>query len=394
MQETICVSFELGRSSKGSQNLNTGNEMINANDRMHFHIRSELTEHLRSLANVEARQQVGDLTDEKIFSEEHPCYVIVHIAPPTNRRMDPPNWYPTVKALIDGLTDMGMFSDDNKNIITGFIFLDEPKTETGKYRIDLELCPGEIRDRLSTNTSKQFWFDEFPWNMEQRNEEERKYQTMPDMTFEQEQHMLDKQAGILHSFVAGCDEAGRGPFAGPLVAAAVILPDNAELPEITDSKKINKKYHRTYAEHVLREAVAVGIGVASVEYIDRFGIELANHYAIEEAVKNLDIPPTRILIDGSNQQVIKTDIPQTQIIKGDQKSLSIAAASVVAKSVHDELLRQCAAEFPEYGWEKNAGYGTPDHLRAIEEHGICKYHRKSFKPIKEYLKRQQNVYMK
>lgn len=211
---------------------------------------------------------------------------------------------------------------------------------------------------------------------------------MPDMTLEKEQQALDDQAGIRPSFVAGCDEAGRGPFAGPLVAAAVILPEDADLPEITDSKKINKKYHRPYAEHVLKEALAVGIGVASVEYIDRFGIGMANRYAIEQAVKNLPVAPTRLLIDGSAQQVIHTEIPQTQVVKGDQKSLSIAAASVVAKSVHDELLRQCAREFPEYGWEKNAGYGTPDHLKAIEEHGICKYHRQSFKPIKEYLKRK------
>lgn len=211
---------------------------------------------------------------------------------------------------------------------------------------------------------------------------------MPDMTFEEEQHQLDKQAGITHSFVAGCDEAGRGPFAGPLVAAAVILPEHANLPEITDSKKVNKRYHRQYAEHILQEALAVGIGVANVEFIDRFGIGLANRYAIEEAVKNLKIQPTRLLIDGSSQQVIKTDIPQTQIVKGDQKSLSIAAASIVAKSVHDELMRQCAAEFPEYDWGINAGYGTPGHLEAIETYGICKYHRKSFKPIKEYLKRK------
>lgn len=210
------------------------------------------------------------------------------------------------------------------------------------------------------------------------------------MLLEQEQHRLDEQENVTQSYIAGCDEAGRGPFAGPLVAAAVILPMNADLPEITDSKKINKKYHRSYAEHVLQEAIAVGVGVASVEYIDRFGIGMANRYAIEEAVKNLGVKPTRLLIDGSSQQIIHTDIPQTQVVKGDQKSLSIAAASVVAKSIHDELMRQCAEEFPEYDWGKNAGYGTPDHLKAIEEYGICKYHRKSFKPIKDYLKRKGN----
>lgn len=211
---------------------------------------------------------------------------------------------------------------------------------------------------------------------------------MPDMTLEKEEQAFDMQAGKKVSYVAGCDEAGRGPFAGPLVAAAVILPSDANLPEITDSKKINKRLHRPYAEHVLREAKAVGIGVASVEYIDRFGIGMANRYAIEEALKSLPITPTRVLIDGSAQQVIHTDLPQRQVVKGDQKSLSIAAASIIAKSIHDELMRQCAEEFPKYGWDKNAGYGTTDHMNAIETYGICKYHRKSFKPIKDYLKRK------
>lgn len=211
---------------------------------------------------------------------------------------------------------------------------------------------------------------------------------MPDMTLEKEQHALDKEAGISPSIVAGCDEAGRGPFAGPLVAAAVILPDDAKLPGVTDSKKIKKKYHKLYAERVLREALDVSVGVASVEYINRFGVGMANRYAIEQAIAGLTMKPTRILIDGSSQQEIKTDIPQEQIVKGDQISLSIAAASVVAKSVHDELLNLCAKEFPQYHWEKNAGYGTPDHLKAIEVYGICKYHRTSFKPIKDYLKRK------
>ena len=194
---------------------------------------------------------------------------------------------------------------------------------------------------------------------------------MPDMKYEEEQQKLDAQEGIYPSLIAGCDEAGRGPLAGPLVAAAVILPEHPDLPEITDSKKINKKHHRAYAEHVLREAKAVGIGVASVEYIDRFGIGMANRYAIEQAVANLPVKPTRLLIDGSNQQRIHTKIPQTQ-------------------SIHDALMEEYAREYPQYGWLKNAGYGTPDHLAAIEAYGICEYHRKCFKPIKEYLKRKEH----
>ena len=211
---------------------------------------------------------------------------------------------------------------------------------------------------------------------------------MPDMELEKAQRALDYENGATKSYVAGCDEAGRGPFAGPLVAAAVILPENAVLPHITDSKKVKKTKHKEYAKQILQEAIAVGVGVASVEYIDRFGIGMANRYAIEQAVQNLPVTPTRLLIDGSTEQVINTDIPQTQVVKGDAKSLSIAAASIVAKSIHDELMRKCDEEYPEYKWGKNAGYGTPDHLKAIEEYGICKYHRKSFKPIKAYLKRK------
>lgn len=211
---------------------------------------------------------------------------------------------------------------------------------------------------------------------------------MPDMSFEQEEKALDAREGISPSIIAGCDEAGRGPFAGPLVAAAVILPDDAYLPSITDSKKVNKSLHRVYADRILKVALDVGIGIANVAYIDRFGIGMANRYALEEAVRHLRLKPTRVLVDGSAQQIISIDIPQRQIVQGDQKSLSIAAASIIAKSIHDELLRKCDEEFPQYGWKKNAGYGTPDHLAAIEKYGICKYHRRSFKPIKNYLKRQ------
>lgn len=209
---------------------------------------------------------------------------------------------------------------------------------------------------------------------------------VPDFELEAAEQEADRNNGITCSYVAGCDEAGRGPFAGPLVAAAVILPKNVSLPGITDSKKVPKNKHREYARQIVNNAIAVGVGVASVEYIDRFGIGAANRYAIEEAVKSLSVKPTRLLIDGSAQQEIQTDLPQKQVVKGDQKSLSIAAASIVAKSIHDELLWECAAEFPEYNWGKNAGYGTPDHIAAIRKYGVCKHHRRSFKPIKNYLK--------
>lgn len=187
----------------------------------------------------------------------------------------------------------------------------------------------------------------------------------------------------ISGLVAGCDEAGRGSWAGPIVAAAVILPENIILPGVNDSKKINKKNHRTLADVILKKAIAVGIGIASNEFIDKNGIKYANQYVLQKAVENLNITPQYVLVDGGPQQKIDIKIPQEEIEKGDQKSLSIAAASIIAKSVHDELMKRYAMEFPEYKWDDNAGYGSMEHRVAINQHGPCKYHRFSFKPIYE-----------
>lgn len=194
---------------------------------------------------------------------------------------------------------------------------------------------------------------------------------------------LERQIGGL---VAGCDEAGRGSWAGPIVAAAVILPNNIILPGVDDSKSVNKKNHRALADVILEKAVAVGIGIADNNLIDTKGLAYANRYVIAKAVEDLKIKPGYLLIDGGPQQEIDTDIPQEEIPKGDQKSLSIAAASIIAKSVHDELMRRYTKEYPQYNWEKNTGYGTMDHKCAIRQYGICRFHRKSFKPIKEFIK--------
>lgn len=206
---------------------------------------------------------------------------------------------------------------------------------------------------------------------------------MADLTIEQ--RIIKTSQG--YRFVAGCDEAGRGSWAGPIVAAAVILPNNAILPGVNDSKTVNKKNHRALAEMITTKALAIGIGVASNQFIDEKGLGYANRYVIQKAVENLSIVPDYLLIDGGPQQKIDTDIPQEEIPKGDQKSLSIAAASIIAKSVHDELMKHYAKEYPEYNWDDNAGYGSMDHKYAINEHGICKYHRCSFKPIKEYVEK-------
>ncbi len=187
--------------------------------------------------------------------------------------------------------------------------------------------------------------------------------------------------------VAGCDEAGRGSWAGPIVAAAVILPERVILPGVNDSKTVNKKNHRALADVILKKAIAVGVGIASNKFIDENGLGYANRYVIQKAVENLGVKPGYLLIDGGPQQRIDTDIPQEEVPKGDQKSLSIAAASIIAKSVHDEIMKRYADKYPEYNWDDNTGYGTMDHRFAINEHGICEYHRLSFKPIREYVEK-------
>lgn len=212
---------------------------------------------------------------------------------------------------------------------------------------------------------------------------------MADLTKETElMHALYEQ-GIETPFIAGCDEAGRGSFAGPLVAAAVILPQDADLSEINDSKKISKNRHIALSQKIMDNALAIGIGIIDIDYIDRFGVGQANKKALEEAVADLPKIPSHLLIDGSTQQIITSDIPQTQLIKGDSISLSIASASIIAKTVHDVIMRQLHEQYPEYSWDTNTGYGTQAHIQAINTFGITDHHRRSVKPVKEYLKRTQ-----
>ena len=183
--------------------------------------------------------------------------------------------------------------------------------------------------------------------------------------------------------VAGCDEAGRGSWAGPLVAAAVILPKNVSLPGVNDSKQVSKNRHRELADLILKKALYTGIGIADNKYIDAYGVGPANRYALEQAVKALPVTPDFVLVDGGSQQKLNLAIPQEELEKGDQKSLSIAAASILAKSVHDVLMCQYAETYPAYHWEENAGYGTESHRKALEKYGLSLYHRKSVAPVRD-----------
>lgn len=185
------------------------------------------------------------------------------------------------------------------------------------------------------------------------------------------------QAG--YQAIAGVDEVGRGPLAGPVVAAAVILPPGCKIKGLNDSKKIPKKKHQDIYQAVMDKALAVGIGLMDSEIIDQVNIYEATKLAMKKALSKLSLKPDYLLIDAMKLDV---DIPQESIIKGDANSLSIAAASIVAKVTRDKLMADYDKEFPGYDFAKNAGYGTKNHLQGLDRHGVTPIHRKTFEPIK------------
>lgn len=185
--------------------------------------------------------------------------------------------------------------------------------------------------------------------------------------------------------VAGIDEAGRGPLAGPVVAAAVILPQGFELPGLTDSKQLTEKQRDRFYPLIGAQARAVGIGVATTVEIDRINILQATLLAMQRAIERLSETPDHLLIDGITPLPVK--ISQQTLKKGDSRSLSIAAASVVAKVVRDRIMLSLDRQHPGYGFARHKGYGTVQHRQAIAELGPCRHHRASFAGVKEYLER-------
>ena len=179
--------------------------------------------------------------------------------------------------------------------------------------------------------------------------------------------------------IAGVDEVGRGPLAGPVVAAAVILPKACKIPGLNDSKKIPKSKHKEIYEAVLQNAIAIGIGVKDNQVIDQVNIYEATKLAMMEAIGQLEPQPQHLLIDA-----MKLDLPisQTSIIKGDANSLSIAAASIVAKVTRDQMMEEFDCEYPGYDFTQNAGYGTANHLAGLDKLGVTPIHRRSFEPVK------------
>lgn len=207
--------------------------------------------------------------------------------------------------------------------------------------------------------------------------------TSPDYSFE----LAAQSRGL--ALIAGVDEVGRGPLCGPVVAAAVIL-DPRQIPSgLNDSKKLSEKVReRLFGE--LMSLATVGLGMASVEEIDQINILRASHLAMERAVAALAIPPDHVLIDG-NQKPRGLRLSCETIVKGDGKSVSIAAASIIAKVTRDRIMVDLAQQHPGYGWAKNAGYPTKDHIAALQNLGVTPVHRRSFKPVHKMLYQEKFV---
>lgn len=179
-----------------------------------------------------------------------------------------------------------------------------------------------------------------------------------------------------YSYICGVDEAGRGPLCGPVVAAAVILPKEKCIEGVNDSKKLTEKKREVLYDEIMKNAVAVGVGISDVDVIESVNILNATKLAMKEAISNLKINTDYVLIDGN--QGIDIQVPFETVVKGDSKSESIACASIIAKVTRDRMLYEYDKLYPEYGFSKHKGYGTKVHIEAIKKYGLCPIHRKSF----------------
>lgn len=184
------------------------------------------------------------------------------------------------------------------------------------------------------------------------------------------------------TLIAGVDEVGRGPLIGPVVACACILPVNFYHKDIKDSKKLSEKKREEMYKIIKENAISIGLGIVSEKVIDEVNIYEATKIAMKEAIKNLNITPEHVLIDAMK---LELNIPSTSIIKGDAKSESIAAASIIAKVTRDHMLDEMYKEYPMYDLKNNKGYGTKKHLEALQTYGPCKYHRVSYSPVRNAL---------
>lgn len=215
------------------------------------------------------------------------------------------------------------------------------------------------------------------WKKQQIKQRQLEKQFLDMMHFENEA----RERGYLG--IAGLDEVGRGPLAGPVVAACVIVPEDFHLVGLTDSKKLSAKKREFFYDEIINGAIAVGIGDATSKEIDEINILQASKKAMLRAINQLkEVTPDYLLVDAMELPI---DIPQQSLIKGDARSISIAASSVVAKVTRDRYMKNLHKKFPAYQFDKHMGYGTAIHLKAIEKYGVLDEHRKSFAPVKAYL---------
>ncbi len=183
--------------------------------------------------------------------------------------------------------------------------------------------------------------------------------------------------------IAGVDEVGRGPLAGPVVTAAVILPENYVLPRLTDSKKLTAKRREILAHSIKQQAISWALGEASIEEIDEINILNATLLAMQRAVRNLSITPTKILVDGNRTP--EFSVPAEAIVGGDGIEPCISAASIIAKVARDQIMLDYSKSYPDYGFERNSGYPTKQHIEALNQFGVTPIHRRSFGPVKKLI---------
>lgn len=200
-----------------------------------------------------------------------------------------------------------------------------------------------------------------------------------------ERFSYEKQFWQKGRLVAGVDEVGRGPLAGPVVTAAVIIDQDFDLLDVNDSKKLTPEKRLKLYPKILEEAVSVAVGVKSAQVIDQINIYEADRQAMAQAVRNLDIKPDALLVDAMD---VPVDLPQVKLIKGDAKSNSIAAASIVAKVFRDKLMDDYDKIYPQYGFPRNAGYGTKEHIEALKKYGPTPIHRKTFAPVSNFFNQE------
>lgn len=185
------------------------------------------------------------------------------------------------------------------------------------------------------------------------------------------------------NYIGGVDEVGRGPLIGPVVTACVILPKDFYLEGLTDSKKLTEKKREKYFDYIVNNCISYGIGIVDADVIDEVNIFEATKIAMKQAIDNCSIKPEHVLIDAMK---LELDIPSTSIIKGDAKSISIAAGSVVAKVTRDRMMIELDKKYPMYGFKSHKGYPTKKHVEAIYQYGLIDGYRKTYSPVKEYIK--------